>query len=107
MSTNNSGASPFLTRLKSRAGRSTTSQRATGVPDTAARRNDVRDVDEDFIGNAEFALARAIGEVTRAAFGKEREVRMVDAIRASEGFVPDLSLVAVNDGEIIGHAMLS
>ena len=49
----------------------------------------------------------AIAEVTTAAFGKEREARMIDAIRASDGFVADLSLVAVEENEIVGHAMLS
>src|SRR6266542_3250507 len=34
---------------------------------------------------------RAIAAVTEAAFGKEREARMVDAIRASDRFVPELS----------------
>jgi putative acetyltransferase len=48
-----------------------------------------------------------IAAVTRAAFGKEREVRMVEAIRASAGFVPDLSLVAEEDGLIVGHVLLS
>lgn len=49
----------------------------------------------------------AIAEVTSAAFGKEREARMIDAIRASDGFVPDLSLVAIEESEIVGHAMVS
>jgi putative acetyltransferase len=49
----------------------------------------------------------AIAAVTAAAFGKEREARMVDAIRASESFVPELSLVADDAGEIVGHVMLS
>jgi hypothetical protein len=49
----------------------------------------------------------AIGVVTRAAFGKEREARMVEAIRSSDGFVPELSLVAEDQGRILGHLMLS
>jgi putative acetyltransferase len=49
----------------------------------------------------------AIAAVTAAAFGKEREARIVEAIRRSDRFVPDLSLVAEQDGEIVGHAMLS
>lgn len=32
---------------------------------------------------------------------------MVDAIRASEGFVPALSLVADECGKILGHVILS
>ena len=49
----------------------------------------------------------AIAAVTEAAFGKPREARMVEAIRASDGFVPELSLVAEDGGEIVGHVMLS
>ena len=49
----------------------------------------------------------AIAAVTEAAFGKPREARMVEAIRASDGFVPELSLVADDDGVIVGHIMLS
>jgi putative acetyltransferase len=45
----------------------------------------------------------AIAAVTAAAFAKEREARMVEAIRASDGFVPELSLVADDAGEIVGH----
>jgi putative acetyltransferase len=36
----------------------------------------------------------AIRDVTAAAFGREQEARIVDAIRASDAFVPELSLVA-------------
>ena len=32
---------------------------------------------------------------------------MIDAIRASEGFVPELSLVAEDDGQVVGHVLLS
>ena len=49
----------------------------------------------------------AIAAVTRAAFGKEIEVRMIDAIRESDGFVPELSLVAEIAGEVVGHVLLS
>jgi putative acetyltransferase len=49
----------------------------------------------------------AIAEVTTAAFGRQDEAGIVEAIRASEGFVPELSLVAEEDGRIVGHIMLS
>ncbi len=49
----------------------------------------------------------AIAEVTQAAFGKEDEARLVEAIRASDEFVPQLSLVAEVDGRVVGHIMFS
>jgi putative acetyltransferase len=50
---------------------------------------------------------KAIAGVTRAAFDQEQEVRMIEAIRASDGFVPEFSLVAEAEGEIVGHVLLS
>lgn len=50
---------------------------------------------------------RAIAEVTAAAFGQEDEARLVEAIRASEEFVPELTLVAEDGGRILGHVMFS
>lgn len=42
------------------------------------------------------------------AFGKrEDESKLVEKIRKSEEFVPELSLVAEQDGEIVGHLLLS
>jgi putative acetyltransferase len=49
----------------------------------------------------------AIATVTAAAFGKPREARLVETIRASDRVVPELSLVAEQAGEIVGHVMLS
>jgi putative acetyltransferase len=48
-----------------------------------------------------------VAEVTTQAFGREQEARMIERIRASVGYVPELSLVAEVDGRIIGHVMLS
>lgn len=49
----------------------------------------------------------AIAEVNRLAFGREAEARLVEAIRASPGFIPALSLVAERDGDVVGHALFS
>jgi putative acetyltransferase len=49
----------------------------------------------------------AIGEVVAAAFGSPAEARLVEAIRASPNYVPELSLVAELDGRIVGHVMIS
>lgn len=49
----------------------------------------------------------AVAEVTAAAFGKQDEARLVEAIRASEEYVPELTLVAEEKGRIVGHVMFS
>ncbi len=49
----------------------------------------------------------AIDDVVRGAFEGETEVRLVHQIRANDGYVPKLSLVMDDDGEIVGHIMLS
>jgi predicted N-acetyltransferase YhbS len=49
----------------------------------------------------------AVAEVTAAAFGKQDEARLVEAIRSSEEYVPELALVAEENGRIVGHVMHS
>jgi putative acetyltransferase len=49
----------------------------------------------------------AITRVTAAAFGREDEARIVTRTRDSDNFVPALSLVADEDGQIVGHVMVS
>jgi len=49
----------------------------------------------------------AIAEINRRAFGGEEEVGIIGAIRKSEFFIPELSLVAESDGRITGHIMFS
>lgn len=53
------------------------------------------------------ADADAIDRVVAAAFGSPVEAALVRMIRASSGYVPELSLVAVTDDEVVGHTMLS
>lgn len=50
-----------------------------------------------------------IREINLQAFGNgENEANLIELIRNSENFIPDLSLVAANgDGEIIGHILFS
>ncbi len=50
---------------------------------------------------------KAIYEVTRIAFGQENESRLIDRIRISGNFVPQLSLVAEIDNKVVGHILLS
>lgn len=49
----------------------------------------------------------AILEVTRKAFGGPVEPELVRLLRASDAFVPELSLVADVDGSVVGHVMVS
>ena len=53
------------------------------------------------------ADAGAIFRVVAAAFESEAEAILVDRIRASDRFIPDLSIVAEIDEEIVGHVMVS
>lgn len=49
----------------------------------------------------------AIDELVGAAFGSAVEPRLVRAIRASSNYRPEHALVAVDDGTVVGHVMLS
>ena len=48
-----------------------------------------------------------IAAVVEAAFGSPAEARLVDLIRASSGFWPELSLVAEDGDRLVGHVMIS
>lgn len=49
----------------------------------------------------------AVAAVVTAAFDHTNEAMLVDLIRRSDGFDPNLSLVAEDDGEVIGHVLFS
>lgn len=49
-----------------------------------------------------------VRDVNFQAFGnREDEAKLVDRIRLSESFVPNLSIIAEQNNEIIGHIMMS
>ncbi|MDX6413738.1 MAG: putative acetyltransferase [Gaiellaceae bacterium] len=50
---------------------------------------------------------QAIREINEQAFGRKLEADLVDTIRASERFAPELSLVADEGDELVGHVLLS
>lgn len=49
----------------------------------------------------------AIREINEEAFGDQVVPDLVDTIRVSDRFVPELSLVADDQGELVGHVLLS
>ncbi len=49
----------------------------------------------------------AIRHVVAAAFESDAEADLVDRIRASPEYVPEMALVAEVGGEIVGHVMIS
>lgn len=48
-----------------------------------------------------------IAEVNTLAFGGEQEAKLVHIIRASNGYIPELSLVAEIENTVIGYIMFS
>jgi putative acetyltransferase len=48
---------------------------------------------------------RAISAVIEEAFGRPEEARLVDALRKTTAFVPELSLVAARNGRVLGHVL--
>ncbi|WP_424359382.1 GNAT family N-acetyltransferase [Methanocella sp. MCL-LM] len=48
-----------------------------------------------------------IYEVNWQAFERAAESRLVNMLRESEHYVPGLSLVAVKDGQVVGHIMFT
>ncbi len=49
----------------------------------------------------------AIRRTVQLAFGRLNEADLVERVRASDYYVPELALVAARDGEIVGHAVFS
>jgi len=49
----------------------------------------------------------AIDELLRSAFGGADESQLVRSLRASDNYVPDLALVAEENGQVVGHIVFS
>lgn len=49
----------------------------------------------------------AIAEVNRLAFSGETEVKIIEAIRESEFYIPELALIAEINNLVVGHIILS
>ena len=49
----------------------------------------------------------AIDHVNRLAFGQPDEAEIVARLRTSYAFIPELSIVAEDDGEVVGHILFT
>lgn len=49
----------------------------------------------------------AIHQVVTAAFGRPNEAELIAAIRNSPNFIPKLSILAAEDGVVLGHILFS
>ena len=50
---------------------------------------------------------QAVDQLNKIAFGQDAEARLVDKIRQSPHYIPELSLVAEEEDKIIGHILFS
>jgi len=48
-----------------------------------------------------------IYEINKQSFNQKDESELIERIRAGKNFVPELSLVAEENGKIVGHILLS
>lgn len=48
-----------------------------------------------------------IREVVTTAFGRTSEAELIEAIRNSPNFIPELSIVAKENGKVLGHILFS
>ncbi|NMG06079.1 GNAT family N-acetyltransferase [Brasilonema sp. UFV-L1] len=60
----------------------------------------------DFAPETENQKAK-IHQVITDAFGRTQEAELVDKIRNSPNFIPELSLVALENGDVLGHILFS
>jgi putative acetyltransferase len=53
------------------------------------------------------ADAAAIRQVNERAFDRPNEADLVEALRQSPAYIPQLALVAESDGKVVGHILLT
>lgn len=46
-----------------------------------------------------------VHELNRLAFRRESEARLIENLRATSGFIPELSLVAIGGKNVVGHVL--
>lgn len=49
----------------------------------------------------------AIEAIVTAAFGRQDESRLIEALRLAPEYDPELSLVAIEDEQVVGHVLLT
>ncbi len=77
------------------------------VPDLNERKGHAESFAELSVRGETAADKLAVHDVNVAAFGRDKEARLVDALRASDAFVPELSLVAERDNKIVGYILFT
>jgi putative acetyltransferase len=50
---------------------------------------------------------KAIFTVNKLAFAREAEAQLVENLRNTKGYIPELSIVAISDGNVVGHVLFS
>jgi len=71
------------------------------LPATDIKKNGLKITQENNLDYIE------IYETNTLAFGKENEAKLVNLLRESNAFIPELSLVATIDNKIVGHILFS
>ena len=49
----------------------------------------------------------SIFSLVKEAFGRDAEARIVDSLRESDAYLPELALVALQNDVVVGHIMIT